>query len=294
MSDSAPTNGSGRVDFALLGPLVAMRHGQPLDLGGSRQRAILALLLLQPNRVVSLAQVIRGVWGEQAPPAAVRTAQTYVFHLRHQLEPDRPPRSPARLLTTTGAGYAVSVDPVSIDVGRFESALEAARVAGQAGDADRASDLLGSALALWRGPVLDDLAAYPFVRPEAARLEELRLAAVEAKLDADLARGLHDSVAAECERWIAREPLRERLREISMLALYRSGRQAEALSAYQRARAVLGSRAGRRPRAGAAADPPSGPRAASVPRAGAGRHRASHVRGTPSDPWTWCPPRQLT
>ena len=211
----------------------------------ARQRAILALLLLQPNRVVSLAQVIRGVWGEQRPPAAVRTAQTYVFHLRHQSELDRPPRSPARLLTTTGAGATPSeLDPVSIDVGRFESALEAARVAGQAGDADRASDLLGSALALWRGPVLDDLAAYPFVRPEAARLEELRLAAVEAKLDADLTRGLHDSVAAECERWIAREPLRERLREISMLALYRSGRQAEALSAYQRARAVLGSELG--------------------------------------------------
>ena len=129
MSDSAPPNGARPIDFGLLGPLLVVRDGRSLQLGGSRQRAVLALLLLQANRTVSLSHLIGGVWGDDAPPAAVQTAQTYVFHLRRELEPDRPPRSPSQLLSTVGAGYVLSVDPRHTDVGRFHDAVEAARAA---------------------------------------------------------------------------------------------------------------------------------------------------------------------
>jgi YVTN family beta-propeller protein len=245
MSDSAPPpNGAGPTEFGVLGPLLVVRDGRSLQLGGSRQRAVLALLLLQANKAVSLSHLIAGVWGVDTPPAAVQTAQTYVFHLRRELEPDRPPRSPSRMLSTVGAGYVLTVDPRHTDVGQFLDGVERARVAREATDPAEASRLLTAALALWRGPVLDDLADYAFVQPEAARLVDLRLAAVEAKLDADLALGRHDAVAAECETWISQEPLRERLREIAVLALYRAGRQGEALSAYREARDLLAAELG--------------------------------------------------
>ena len=239
MVDSDGPSGAAGPHFGLLGPLVAVSDGRHLRLGGPRQRAVLAMLLLQADRIVSRDSLVRGVWGDEPPPTAAQTLQTYVFHLRQELEPDRPAGSPAQLLATAEPGYVLRTEFARTDAGQFQEALALGHAARAAGDPGEASRQFERALACWRGPVLADIADYAFIAPEAARLNGLRLSTVEAKLDADLAQGLNESVAAECELWIAREPLRERLRMLSMIALYRAGRQAEALSGYQRARTAL-------------------------------------------------------
>src|SRR5215471_17902549 len=209
--------------FGVLGPLEVVRCGRAAPLGGPRQRAVLALLLLEANRVVSLDRLGQDVWGGDPPEGWVSTLQTYVFHLRQALEPNRVRGAAGGVLMTSGGGYLLRVDRDRLDAARFQDGFTAAR----------------TALCLWRGPVLADLADYAFTRPEAARLEELRLAAVEARIDADLALGRHDQLTGELERLADKHPLRERLHGQLMLALYRSGRQADALGAYQRARNLL-------------------------------------------------------
>ena len=178
------------------------------------------------------------------PDGWATTLQTYVFHLRRALEPGRARGVAGDVLVTRDRGYLLRVDREQLDAARFQDGLTAGRAALDAGRYAEAAGTLRGALDLWRSGVLADLAGYAFTRPEAARLEELRLAALEARVDADLALGRHDTLTGELERLAAEHPLRERLHGQLMLALYRCGRQAEALAAYRRARDLLASELG--------------------------------------------------
>jgi YVTN family beta-propeller protein len=215
-----------------------------VPLGGPRQRAVLALLLLEANRVVSMDRLAEDIWAGHPPEGWVTTLQTYVSHLRQALEPDRARGAAGEVLVTRDRGYLLRVDREHLDAALFEEGFTAGRTALEAGRCLEAAQTLRKALELWRGPVLANLADYAFTRPEAARLEELRLAAVEARIDADLALGRHDALTAELEQLAAEHPLRERLHAQLMLALYRCGRQADALAAYRRARALLADELG--------------------------------------------------
>ena len=230
--------------FHILGPLEVVRSGCVVPLGGRRQRAVLALLLLQANRVVSFDRLAEDVWGGHPPPGSVTTLQSYVFRLRRALEPDRLPGDAGAVLVTRDRGYLLRVNRGHLDAAVFEEAGAAGRAALEAGRYAEAAQALREALGLWRGPVLADLADYAFARPEAARLEELRLAAVEDRIDADLALGRHQALTGELERLAGEHPVRERLHGQLMLALYRCGRQAEALAAYRRVRDLLAGELG--------------------------------------------------
>ena len=215
-----------------------------VPLGGPRQRAVLALLLLEANRVVSLDRLAEDLWGGHPPEGWVTTVQIYVSHLRQALEPGRARGAAGEVLVTRNRGYLLRVDGEQLDAARFQDGFTAGRAALEAGRYAEAAETLRAALGLWRSGVLADLADYAFTRPEAARLEELRLAAVEARIDADLALGRHDALTAELEQLAAEHPLRERLHGQLMLALYRCGRQADALAAYRRVRDLLAGELG--------------------------------------------------
>jgi DNA-binding SARP family transcriptional activator len=223
------------MDFRLLGPLEVVEHDRLLALGGGRQRSLLAVLLLHANEVVSNDRLIDALWGQRPPPTAAKTVQVYVSRLRKRLGEGR--------LVTRAPGYLLCVERSELDLGRFEQLLGEARKA----DPADAADLLRRALALWRGPALADLAYEPFVQNEIARLEELRWAALEQRIDADLACGRHGELVGELEGLVAEHPLREHLRYQLMLALYRSSRQAEALDAYRTARRELAEELGLEP-----------------------------------------------
>ena len=222
---------SGLPKFRLLGPLEVTVDGEPVALGGQKQRALLATLLLEPNRIVSGDRLIDAVWGEIPPETARNTVQVYISQLRKRL--------PAGALETVPPGYRLVVDSATIDLFEFVRLCEEGRSELASGDAATATETLRAALGLWRGPALADLASVPFAQTEILRLEELRTAAYEDRIDADLALGRHDQLVPELEVLVAEHPLRERLRSQLMLALYRAGRQADALSAYQRARTTL-------------------------------------------------------
>ena len=230
---------AGFAEFGILGPLEVSRSGRAVPLGGPRQRAVLALLLLEANRVVSMDRLAEDVWGGHLPEGWVTTLQSYVFHLRRALEPDRARGAAGDILVTRDRGYLLRVDRDHLDAALFQDGFTAGRAALEAGRYAEAAHTLRQALGRWRSPVLADLADYAFTRPEAARLEELRLAALEARIDADLTLGQHDALTAELEQLVAEHPLRERLHGQLMLALYRSGRQADALAAYRRVRELL-------------------------------------------------------
>jgi YVTN family beta-propeller protein len=231
-------------EFGILGPLEVRRAGCVVPLGGPRQRAVLALLLLEANRVVSLDRLAEDVWGGHPPEGWVTTVQIYVSHLRQALEPGRARGAAGEVLVTRNPGYLLRVDGARLDAARFEHGFTAGRAALEAGRYAEAAGTLRQALGLWRSGVLADLADYAFTRPEAARLEELRLAAVEARVDADLALGRHHALTAELEQLVAGHPLREGLHGQLMLALYRCGRQADALAAYLRVRDLLAGELG--------------------------------------------------
>ena len=231
-------------EFGILGPLEVSRSGRALPLGGPRQRAVLALLLLEANRVVSMDRLAEEVWGGHPPEGWTTTLQTYVFHLRRALDPGRARGAAGDVLVTRGRGYLLRVSGEHLDAAAFQDGFTAGRAALDAGRYAEAAGTLRQALGLWRSGVLADLADYAFTRPEAARLEELRLAALEARIEADLALGRHDALTGELEQLTAEYPLRERLHGQLMLALYRCGRQAEALAAYQRARDLLAGELG--------------------------------------------------
>jgi predicted ATPase/DNA-binding SARP family transcriptional activator len=217
--------------FSLLGPLTMSRAGEPAALGGQKPRALLAALLLEANRVVSRDRLIDALWGDDPPDTARNTIQVYVSQLRKLL--------PEGALETAPPGYRLLIDPDSVDLFEFVRLADEGRSALAAGDAAGAAETLRAALALWRGMPLADLAWEPFAQAEIVRLEELRVAAFEDRIDADLALGRHGQVVPELELLVAEHPLRERLRAQLMLALYRSGRQSDALAVYQRARKTL-------------------------------------------------------
>ena len=244
MAADAVAAATRSAEFSILGPLEVSRAGSVVPLGGPRQRAVLALLLLEANRVVSMDRLAEDIWGGHPPKGWATTVQTYVFHLRRALEPDRVPGDGGDVLVTRDRGYLLRVDGEHLDAARFQDGFTAGRAALEAGWYTQAAGTLRAALGLWRSGVLADLADYAFTRPEAARLEELRLAALEARIDADLALGRHDTLTAEVEQLATEHPLRERLHGQLMLALYRCGRQADALAAYRRARDLLATELG--------------------------------------------------
>ena len=225
------------MEFRILGPLEVHCGGRPVALGGAKQRALLAILLLNPNRVVASDRLIEELWGETPPESATKGLQGYVSALRKVL--DHGGGGARDVLVTRPPGYAILVEPEQLDLGRFERLRDEARDAVSSGDAARASETLREALALWRGPPLADLAYASFAQSEIDRLEELRLRSLEERIEADLALGRHADVIGELEGRIDQHPLREHLRRQLMLALYRSGRQAEALQVYQDARQAL-------------------------------------------------------
>jgi len=227
------------VEFRILGPVEAREGGSPVALGGRKQRALLAVLLLYANEVVSRDRLIDAVWGDVPPKSAADIVRVFVSRLRKTLEPRVAGNGAYRVLQTWPAGYLLAVEPDQLDVRRFESRLTEAGLARNEGNPVAAAELLREALALWRGPALADFTYEPFAQGEIAHLEELRLAAVEERVDADLACGRHDDLVVELESLVREEPGRERLRAQLMLALYRSGRQAESLDVYRQTRQTL-------------------------------------------------------
>jgi predicted ATPase/DNA-binding SARP family transcriptional activator len=215
------------MDFRILGPLEANRDGVALATGGPKQRALLALLLLHANEPVSRDALVDGLWGEQPPETAAKALQVYVSQLRRTLGRE--------LVLTSPSGYKLVVQPDALDLLRFEELVAEARTAAPSAAAPK----LREALALWRGRALADVADAAFAQAETGRLEELRLAAAEELVDAELALGHASELVPELERVVAQNPLRERPRGQLMLALYRSGRQAEALECYQAGRRAL-------------------------------------------------------
>ena len=219
------------MEVRLLGPLELADGGRLIAYGGARQRAVLALLVLHANQVVPSERVLLELWGEDAPPGAANALQAAVSRLRRALPEGR--------LVTRPPGYLFRAFADEVDLGRFERLLAQGRQALGDGAAAEAAETLGLALELWRGPALADFRYEPFAQAEIARLDELRLVCLEERIEADLALGAGGELVGELQRLVGEHPLRERLRGQLMLALYRSGRQAEALEAYREVRELL-------------------------------------------------------
>jgi DNA-binding SARP family transcriptional activator len=228
------------MEFGILGPLEVRDAGRPVVLGGPKPRALLAMLLLSPNRVVAVDRLVDALWGETPPPSAEHMVQGYVSELRKLLRP-------AHVIERRPPGYTLSVDPRLIDLARFEKLVEDAEAEFQHGRATRARELFRDGLALWRGDALADLAREGFAPVELARLEELREAALERRIDADLASGRGAELVGELRTLVRSHPFRERFYAQLMVALYRSGRQAEALEVYRSAWDELVGRLGVEP-----------------------------------------------
>jgi YVTN family beta-propeller protein len=219
------------IEFRILGPLEVLADERPVALGGPKVRALLAVLLLHRGEVVSTDRLIDALWGEQASPTAAKTVQVYVSNLRKALGDG--------LLVTRAPGYVLQTGADQVDLDRFTALAAAGRDALQSNDPQLASATLRQALALWRGPPLADFGYESFAQGEIARLEDARLAALEDRIDADLAAGEHAALVSELEPLVRDHPWRERLQAQLMLALYRSGRQADALESYRHARRVM-------------------------------------------------------
>ncbi|MFF2942835.1 BTAD domain-containing putative transcriptional regulator [Streptomyces niveus] len=224
------------VFFGVLGPVTAEGPGGPIALKGPRHRAVLARLIVARRHVVPVTRLVADLWPDDPPPAgAVGAVQTFVGALRRALEPDRPPRTPARLLVTDGPGYALRAAPDGVDAWRFETAVaEAAALA-----PERALRRLDEALGMWRGPAYADFAREEWVRGERARLAELRLQSVERRAEAQLATGRAAEAVPDLDAHLTDHPWREDAWRLLALALYRTGRQADALAVLRRARSTL-------------------------------------------------------
>jgi DNA-binding SARP family transcriptional activator/tetratricopeptide (TPR) repeat protein len=244
MNDS----GAPALRFGVLGPLRVWRNGTVVALGPVQQRVVLAVLALQAGRPIGRQQMIDAVWGETEPRNAVNLVQRHVSGLRRALEPDRPGRTPSDLLTWTDAGYLLTLPPGALDLDLFMRGLAQARTAQAASQLQEAAAALHSALELWRGPVCDGLSS-PFLDAQADRLAETRVSALEDRIELDLMIGGQGDLIAELRDLIAEHPLRERLRGLLMLALYRAGRQADALTAFRDARRWLDDELGVEPSA---------------------------------------------
>ena len=236
---SAPSTTDNRLALAILGPLRVTNAGVSVALGGRQQRAILARLAVAGASGVSLEQFADMLWGERPPGGFATTIQTYIFHLRKLLEPERGRGAPGRVLVTENGRYRLPLPPDALDVTAFRHTVDAGRRLLADGEPAAGAAEMQKALALWRGEVLEDLADYEFVAPLASRLNEERLAAVEGQIDCELALGHHVAAIGELDELIARHPLREQLHQRRMLALYRSGRQSEALTSYDQLRRQL-------------------------------------------------------
>ena len=219
------------MEFRILGPLEVWDGGRAVTLGGPRPRALLAVLLLRANEIVPADRLIDELWGKDPPEDAAAALRVNVSRLRKTLPQD--------VLATRSPGYLLRIEPEALDLHRFERLVAEGRSLLTRGLAADGSERLREALSLWRGSALVDFAYESFAQAAIARLEEIRLAAIELRIDADLALGRHDELVEELEALVAEQPLRERLRGYLMTALYRSGRQAEALEAYQDARRAL-------------------------------------------------------
>ena len=219
------------VEFRILGPLEVWHEGRPVQIGGAKERALLVFLLLHVGEPVSADRLIEELWGDSPPATAKKSLQVRVAGLRRAVRGD--------VLLTRGDAYLVRLEPNQLDLHRFEQLLSDGSRALAAGDPSAAVATLHEALALWRGPALADFAYESFAQAAIARLEELRVHALELRIEAQLDLGLHARVVAELEELVAANPLRERLRGQLMLAFYRDGRQAEALDIYRRTREEL-------------------------------------------------------
>ena len=227
------------VSFGILGTIEAWNQERRLPLGGAKQRALLAYLLLHRGEIVSSERLIDELWGGSPPATAAKSVQVYVSRLRSSIGDG--------LLATQDRGYVLELTPGQLDLDRFEALAAEGRRLLEAGEPAAAAKELRAALDLWRGPPLSDIAYEPFVQAEAARLEDLRLAALESRIQSDLAAGDPAALVPELEALVREHPLRERLRGQLMLALYGSGRQAEALGAYRELRQALDKELGLEP-----------------------------------------------
>jgi len=234
------------IEFRLLGPLEVWRGGRQLAVNGAKPRALLAILLLHANHVVSTDELIDALWGERPPAGAANALQAHVSALRRTLEPHRASPGAGRLLVTRAPGYLLRLDGHDLDVLRFERLVAEARAA-MAADPGIAAGRFREALGQWRGPALADFLYERFAGADAVRLEEMRLGALEDCLECELAAGHHADVVAELEGLVAEHPLRERLSAQLMLALYRCGRQAEASAVFQSTRSALVEELGMEP-----------------------------------------------
>ena len=232
------------MDIRLLGVVEAGADGIPLPVGGPRQRAVLADLALHAGQAVPIGQLIDDLWGDWPPASAKSTLESYVYRLRQVLNASA---AAGGLLVTRPGGYLLDAAPEDIDALRFRDLAACGGAAAERGDAASAVRLVASALALWRGPALADVRDAPFAVVAAQRLEDERLTAAERLGDARLALGQHRELVPELETLIAASPYRERFHAQLMLAMYRSGRQAEALDAFRRARGLLASELGIEP-----------------------------------------------
>src|ERR671923_1751849 len=221
------------MDFRLLGPLELWDGPREIEVAGAKRRALLVILLLHRNEVISRDRLVDLLWGERPPPSALHSLEVHVSKLRGLV-----PGDGARLQTRP-RGYVLRVEPGELDLERFERLAEDGRAALAQGDPERADRLLREALSEVRGPALAEFAFEPFAQAPMAELAELPMAVLEDRVDADLSLGGHATLVGELEALVAAEPLRERRRRQLMLALYRCGRQGEALAAYRDARHVL-------------------------------------------------------
>ncbi|MGH3930506.1 MAG: AfsR/SARP family transcriptional regulator, partial [Pseudonocardiaceae bacterium] len=226
--------------FGVLGPLaVRTDDGAPVSIPGTKVRALLAILLIHAGEPVSADRLIDQLWGVPRPTNPAGSLQVKVSQLRRALEQAEP--GAKALVASRPSGYVLQLDADAVDVGRFETLIARARATDQAGESVA---LLAAALAIWRGPALADFADDEFAQPAIARLEEQRLTALEEHIEARLALGEHGALVGELDSLVAAHPLRERLRAAQMRALYRAGRQAEALESYQQLRTLLSEELG--------------------------------------------------
>ena len=235
------------ITFRLLGSVEVVHDDAPIALGGPKQRALLALLLLNANRAVSTDQIADALWHERVPANAAKSLQMSIARLRRALEPLADPGTGESVLRTVHGGYLLAAPAEELDAAVLEERVREGRRALDGDDPGGAAAVLRSALALWRGPPLADIAFEEFVQPEARRLEALRLTALELRIEADLRLGAHESVIAELHSLTADHPFHEGLAAQLMRALYRCGRQAEALGAFERTRDHLGRELGLAP-----------------------------------------------
>ena len=253
------TGVTGALRIQLLGPVRAWRGEQELELGGPRRLAVLGMLAMRANQAVSRSELIDGLWGEDPPASAVNSVHGHVAGLRRALEPRRAHRAPGQVLSASGPGYLLRLEPGQPDAEALGRHLAQAQRSPAAADLAATARSLDAALRLWQGVPLSGIPG-PWADIERIRLDELRLAAIEEHIEVMLALGGHHQAVAQLAGLIREHPLRERFRCQLMMALYRCGRQADALAEFTDARRVLAGELGIEPGPGAAALAPADPR----------------------------------